>query len=260
MCACVAVPRASAIARAHIFACPTAAARRGVLVKASSSPDPDAGPTTMSLEEAEKVLQVAHGADFDTIMNAKQKLLGSVGKDDDRKFQIEAAYDVIFMQKMRARLSGDVRASIKYADVPVKKNTSQVQQSLLSKLPGSISTSIPPNNQLGILGGGYAALALWAFLQGATEPYAAQQADVAGLQLALGFAGAVYFLRDRKRLGLGRAFAYATLGLIAGATVGNLIEPWLRVDIVPLFGMGSPGVFVAEFGLIGLAVAAAVLA
>lgn len=136
----------------------------------------------------------------------------------------------------------------------------QVQQSLLQKLPGSISTSIPPNDQLGILGGAYAALALWAFIQGATEPYAVQQADVAGLQLALGFGGAVYFMRDRKRLGLGRAFGYATLGLVLGATIGNLLEGWLRVDIVPILGMGSPGVFVGEFGLLGLALAAAVLA
>lgn len=136
----------------------------------------------------------------------------------------------------------------------------QVQQSLLSKLPGSISTSIPPNDQLAILGGGYAALTLWAFIQGATEPYATQQQDVAGLQLALGFAGAVYFMRDRKRLGLGRAFAYSSLGLVLGASIGNLLEAWLRVDLVPILGMGSPGVFVAEFGLLGLAAAAAVLA
>lgn len=40
--------------------------------------------------------------------------------------QVEAAYDVILMQKMRDRLSGDVKASIKYADVPVKKNSTQV--------------------------------------------------------------------------------------------------------------------------------------
>lgn len=135
-----------------------------------------------------------------------------------------------------------------------------MQQSLLSKLPGSISTSIPPNDQLAILGGGFAALFLWAFIQGATEPYATQQQDVAGLQLSLGFAGAVYFLRERKRLGLGRSFAYATLGLVLGATFGNLLEAWFRVDLVPILGMGSPGVFVGEFGLLGLAVAAAVLA
>lgn len=42
----------------------------------------------MSLEEAEKVLQVAHGADFDTILNAKEKLLGAAGKDEERKFQV----------------------------------------------------------------------------------------------------------------------------------------------------------------------------
>lgn len=88
MSACVAVRRPSAVSRPHIVACPAIRAKRCVVVKASSSPDPDAGPTTMSLEEAEKILQVAHGADFDTIMNAKQKLLGTVGKDEDRKFQV----------------------------------------------------------------------------------------------------------------------------------------------------------------------------
>lgn len=136
----------------------------------------------------------------------------------------------------------------------------QVQQTLLSKLPGSVTTSLPPNDQLGILAAAYGSLMLWAFIQGATEPYPAQQADVAGLQLALGFGGGVYFLRDKKRLGLGRSFGYATLGLVVGAILGNLLEGWVRVDIVPLLGMGSPGVFVGEFGLVGLGLAVALLA
>lgn len=135
----------------------------------------------------------------------------------------------------------------------------QVQQSLLSKLPGSVSTSLPPNDKLAILAAGYGSLMLWAFIQGVTEPYPAQQADVAGLQLALGFGGGVYFLRDKKLVGLGRSFAYATLGLVFGAIIGNLLEGWLRVDIVPLLGMGSPGVFVGEFGLVGIGLAVALL-
>lgn len=75
---------------------------------------------------------------------------------------------------------------------------------------------------------------MWAFIQGATEPYDAQQADVAGLQAALGLAAGVYFMREKKRLGLGRSFLYAVAGITAGCLVGNLIEAWLRVDIVPL--------------------------
>ena len=70
----------------------------------------------------------------------------------------------------------------------------------------------------------------------------------------------MYFLRDKKRLGLGRSFGYATLGLVAGAIIGNILEGWVRVDIVPLLGMGSPGVFVGEFGLVGLGLAVALLA
>ena len=132
-----------------------------------------------------------------------------------------------------------------------------MQQSLLSKLPGGgVAVSLPPNQQLYTAAGAYAALIAWAFVQGATEPYPAQQSDVAGLQIALAFAGAVYFLREKKRLGLGRSFLYGTGGLIAGSLVGNLLAAWLRVDIVPILGMGSPGVLVGEFGILGIAAAA----
>jgi hypothetical protein len=179
--------------------------------------------------------------------------------------QVESAYDVLLMQSMRARLSGEmnVKNSVRFADVPSrpKKTVQQVQQAMLSKLPGGgVLIQLPSNSALSYVVASYAFLALWAFVQGASEPYAQQQADVAGLQLALGFAGAVYFLREKKRLGLGRSFLYGLGGLIVGSVAGNLIEPWLRVDIVPILGMGSPGVFVAEFGLLGLAAAAICLA
>jgi Protein CHAPERONE-LIKE PROTEIN OF POR1-like len=137
----------------------------------------------------------------------------------------------------------------------------QVQQSVLSKIPGGgVSIALPPNQQLGAVGAGYAVLFAWAFAQGATESYAAQQSDTMGLQLALGFAGAVYFLREKKRVGLGRSVLYGLGSLIAGTVLGSLIESWLRVDIVPILGMGSPGVFAGEFGLVGLATAAICLA
>jgi Protein CHAPERONE-LIKE PROTEIN OF POR1-like len=136
-----------------------------------------------------------------------------------------------------------------------------VQQSLLAKLPGGgVAVRVPPNAQLAGLAAAYAALGAWAWLQGASEPYAAQQTDVAGLQLALAFGAGVYYLRDRKRLGLGRAFLYGAGGLILGAVLGNALEQWLRVDLVPIGGMGAPGVVVAEAGLLGVALAAAFLA
>lgn len=39
---------------------------------------------------------------------------------------------------------------------------------------------------------------------------------------------------------------------MAGALVGGLVESWLRVDIVPVFGIGSPAVVVSEFVLFSL--------
>jgi hypothetical protein len=91
-----------------------------------------------------------------------------------------------------------------------------------------------PDDQLKIQGAVFAALIVWAFIQGATESYEAQQADVAGIQGALGLAAGVYFMREKKRLGLGRSFLYAVGGITAGCIVGNFVEAWLRVDIVPL--------------------------
>ena len=132
---------------------------------------------------------------------------------------------------------------------------------MLSKLPGgAVSVSVLPQQQLLTVSGVYAALALWAFVQGATEPPAAQSADVAGLQLALGLGIGIYFLREKKRLGLGRSVLYGTGGLLVGTVLGSALEGWLRVDIVPLLGMGSPGVFVAEFALAGVAAAVTLLA
>jgi hypothetical protein len=131
---------------------------------------------------------------------------------------------------------------------------------MISKLPGGgVTINVLPDDQLLTVAGLYGALVLWGFVQGATEPIAAQQADVAGLQLALGLGLGIYFLRDKKRLGLGRSILYASAGLFGGTVFGSLLESWVHVDIVPLLGMGSPGVFVAEFGLLFMGIAVAFL-
>ena len=44
--------------------------------------------------------------------------------------QIEAAYDVLFMQSMKKRISGEleVSTSVRYADVPTRKRSSLVSR------------------------------------------------------------------------------------------------------------------------------------
>ena len=136
----------------------------------------------------------------------------------------------------------------------------QARSSALQNLPAGIKVSIPPTQQLGAVSASYGALIIWAYIQGATEPFAAQQSDLASLQLALGSIGGIYYLQRQKGVGLWRACLYGLAGLSAGVAVGALIEQWARVDIVPILGLGSPGVFQAEFGLLGLAAATICLA
>lgn len=50
----------------------------------------------------------------------------------------------------------------------------------------------------------------------------------------------------------GKATLITIAGLVAGAVFGGGVESWLRVDIVPLLGVGSPAVVVSEFVLVSL--------
>lgn len=50
----------------------------------------------------------------------------------------------------------------------------------------------------------------------------------------------------------GKASLITVGGLVSGALLGGLVESWLRVDIVPVFGIGSPAIVVSEFVLFSL--------
>jgi hypothetical protein len=51
--------------------------------------------------------------------------------------QIEAAYDVLFMQSMKKRISGEleVSSSVRYADVPTRKRSSSVSHTAATGWP-----------------------------------------------------------------------------------------------------------------------------
>lgn len=73
-------------------------------------------------------------------------------------------------------------------------------------------------------------------LQGLTEPNALAAANsIPGLQLALGTGSAIYILRDRKKVGLGRAVAITGAGLLLGTLVGGAVQSWLHVEMLPLW-------------------------
>lgn len=72
--------------------------------------------------------------------------------------------------------------------------------------------------------------------QGLMEPTALSAANsIPGLQLALGTGTAIYVLRDRKKVGLGRAVAISGAGLLLGTLVGGAVQSWLHVEMLPLW-------------------------
>lgn len=228
-------------------------------VLANSKAD-DPLPSEMSLENALKLLEVKEGASFDEILRAKNAVLSRHSGDQELAIQVEAAYDLLLMRSLTQRRAGKVADnSILYADV--KKAKSRL--SSLGNIEGpqwikdaihksSIAVETPSPSVIGTQSAVYAGLMVWNFASGlSSQPSLNPNADVPGLILAIGFGASLYFMR-MQNVKLGKAAALTLGGLVAGAVLGGAVESWLRVDLIPVFGIGSPAVVVSEFVLISL--------
>lgn len=229
-----------------------------VIAKANDSTADEPQSSEMSLENALKLLGVGEGASFEEILKAKKVMTERSGGDQDQIMQVEAAYDMLLMQSLSQRRSGKVvNSAVRYADVRKPKSSStgtgpEWLQKALKNVP--VSFQKPDNSELATQTGLYAALIIWTFATGAmssSTPGALAGQDTPGFVLAVGFALTLFFLR-KQNIKLGKATLITVGGLVAGALVGGLVESWLRVDIVPVFGIGSPAVVVSEFVLFSL--------
>lgn len=253
--------------RPCIAAAPRWSLHRPLVTVRAAGGDSEALPAGLSAAEAYEVLGLPNADHtFEQILTAKNKQLAANPNDQDRKLQIEAAYDVLFMQSMKKRISGEleVSSSVRYADVPTRKRSgsrsSAAQPTLLQKLPGGVSVEAPKQNIAAGQAAVFAGLGTWAILQALLESPDAQAADTAGLQLAAALGFAVYGFKEWKKLSLGRSVGLSLGSLVAGIMLGAALNAWLRVDIVPIGSFGSPGVFVSTFGITALALASAFLA
>jgi hypothetical protein len=230
--------------------------KRALQIHANSKAD-DSVPFEMSFENALKLLGVAEGASFEEILRAKNSILDRNREDQELAAQVEAAYDILLMQSFMQRRAGKVvDSSIRFADVKQRGNsgigsTPEWLKKFLKNTP--VTVEPPSANDLGIQTGVYGALMVWTFVSGVSQTAGGQLpstgADVPGLILATGFGASLYFLR-KKNMKLGKAAAVTVGGLVAGAVLGGVVESWLQVDIVPLFGIRSPAVVVSEFVLL----------
>lgn len=171
------------------FVCkPAQLARPGSACVARASSD-DAPPTALSVDEAYAILGLKASSTFEDVVAAKNRLTDSVPGDDlERRMQVEAAYDTLFMQSMKKRLTGELEVSstVRFADVPEtrkatssRKAKSAVQAPPAAKLPlGGVSVAPPAKanaTQGALVFGG---LAAWALAQALLESPEAQAGDV----------------------------------------------------------------------------------
>lgn len=224
----------------------------------------------MSLEEAYGVFGLPTNASYDAVLERKGKLLEGCQGDQERATVVEIAYDVIFSSQLKARLSGDlnVSTSVRFADVKPKTKTpgfaTRLQEKVnIPKVPDGLITVTLLDRQedLLIVSGIFATLGVWSVAQGmAFGVQGSPSGDIPSLQIALGLAAAIYFQREKKRSTLQKSVILATIGLILGTLSGAMFESWLRVDVLPIFGMSSPGTVVGEFSLLGLYLSLCLLA
>ncbi|KAG9442797.1 hypothetical protein H6P81_018651 [Aristolochia fimbriata] len=202
----------------------------------------DSAPFEMSVENALKVLGVPDGASFDEILLAKNSILATCKDDQDAIAQVEAAYDMLLMQRLTQRRAGKVvSSSIRFADVKTSSDSGSLQQwvqTTVKNAPVSIET--PSTGSLGIQAGVYGTMMALTYANGAS-PGSYSGADVPGLILATSFGASLYFL-SKKNISLGKATVITAGGLVVGAVMGSAVENWLQVDIVPFLGIHSPAV------------------
>jgi hypothetical protein len=214
----------------------------------------EAVPAAPSLGEAYSLLGLKEGSSYETVLNAKNRLMERYRGQREKLEDIERAYDTIFSSQLKARLSGDLPVSnkVRFADVahPRRQGLGGAPKPLT--LPGNaVAVRKLPNQAAVTTSAVFAALAAWTLAQGILwhDP---GKADVPGLQLALGTATAVYALREGKKVQLAKSAGIAFAGLVVGALVGSGVESWLRVDLIPLGALSSPSTVVGEFALLGV--------
>ena len=239
----------------------------------AEGPDPSirSSEASLTLEEAYEVLGLSVGAPYDDVLARKTVLLEECkasGGNQERALLVECANDVILSSNLQARLSGQLKvsSSVKYADVKkpssggrqaIEKVASKIQS--VPKLASDLIVVDPlGGQQAATVSAVFATLLLWEIAQGIAG--AGNPTDtIPGAQLALGVAAVLYFQRQ-KRVGLGKSFVIAVIGLVVGSLLGSVAETYLRVDIVPFLGIDSPAVVIGSGALASLWACALLLA
>lgn len=213
-----------------------------VVLQRATAPPPSDGsddiptsdsPVTITVTEARAILGLPENARFEAAVLARDRAVTQADGDATQLKKIDAAYDVLLMQSMRARLDGDVDTKVRFADVPKYRPPVPVQPPLVELAP--ISTS----KDAVLAGVVFGALTLSVVATGATATPGLPD-PIPFVQLAGAVGVGTYLQKDRKGNSWGKAAGLTGGALLAGVVVGEVLQAWARVDLVPLVGISSP--------------------
>ncbi|NJK59846.1 MAG: molecular chaperone DnaJ [Oscillatoriales cyanobacterium SM2_1_8] len=165
-----------------------------------------------------ELLGVSDVASFEEIRDARDRLLKACEGDDTQLEAIEAAYDGILMDRLRARKEGRVAVPdrIRFPEkngLPVAPPVPSLPQSAPNWLRDALDRPDPQSLAVSIAV--FAGLGTFAIL--------APQGISTWLSLAFFFA--VFWL-NRKQKKLGRAFLLVFLSFVVGVTLALSLQTW----------------------------------
>ncbi|NJN76543.1 MAG: molecular chaperone DnaJ [Synechococcaceae cyanobacterium RL_1_2] len=176
-------------------------------------------------------LGISENATFEDIQEAKAQLTEQYKYDDKAMQAIEAAYDSIFMERLRLRQEGRIKVpdGIRFAESlneEARKKQQKVASSL-PKVPDNWMQSFvddPSQQELWVIAGVFGVLTLIAILGGP---------QFSALMMAGGLIASIYFLTKKEnRFGRSLLIALGTfaIGIALGLGFANLITVGISVD------------------------------
>jgi Protein CHAPERONE-LIKE PROTEIN OF POR1-like len=174
-------------------------------------------------------LRIGEDASFEEVQRARDRMLGELEGDEMLQESIEAAYDAVLMDRLRARQEGKIKVPdrIRFPERVVANVPTMTQSSPTKSASNWLSRLVdnPSRQDVFVSLGIFSGLSVLNFLVGQATP----------TWLALSLLSSIYFL-NRKENRFGRSVLLALMGLVLAVLCWAMFE---RVRL--LASPGMPG-------------------
>lgn len=160
-------------------------------------------------------LGIGEDASFEEVQRARDRMLGAIEGDELQQEAIEAAYDAVLMDRLRARQEGKIKVPdrIRFPEKVAPTVSTATQPSPTKSASNWLSRLVdsPTRQDVMISSGVFAGLGVLNFLMQTATP----------TWLALSLLSSIYFL-NRKESRFGRSVLLALMGLVLAVLCGVL--------------------------------------